>query len=62
MGGSKDVPGSMRLEADSLADSFRKVLEHLLVSQENLLMPPKNGSDLGEFGLDTSKAFIGSRC
>jgi hypothetical protein len=41
------------LEANSLPDCFGKVLEHLLVTL-------KNGPDLGEFGLDTSKAFIGS--
>lgn len=44
----------MRLEADSLADGFRMGLQHLPVSQ-------KNGPDLGELGLDASKAFIGSR-
>ncbi len=49
------------LEADFLADSFRQGLEHFLVSQENLLVPQKNGPDLRELGFDASKALISSR-
>ena len=50
----KPLPGSALIEADGLADSFRKGLQDLLV-------PQKNGLDLGELALNASEPFIGSR-